>query len=112
MSLKTDYYDGVNGFNTKMNDVFVAGQGFVTTNLASLTTELQAAAAKGLKLFTVNLVTTFEPANLRLNGTHQSTYFAGILNELGTQEIYDYEIALVLNISDQTTTSVDFNFTF
>lgn len=112
MSLKTDYFDGANGFNTKMNDAFVAGQGFVTTNLAALTTALQENAAKGLKTFTVNLITTFEPANLRIGGIHQESYFAGVTHELGTQEIYDYEIDLALNTSDQTTTSVDFNFKF
>lgn len=112
MSLKTDYLDGANGFTQKMNDAFVAGQGFVTTNLASLTTELQAAAAKGLKTFTVTLVTTFEPANLRLNGIHQQSYFAGIMNQLGAEEIYDYEVTLALNTSDQTTTSVDLKFSF
>lgn len=112
MSLKTDYYDGVNGFNTKMNDVFVAGQGFVTANSANLTAQLQAAAAKGLKAFKINIITTFEPSNLRLNGTHQATYFAGITNQLGTEEIFDYEVSLALNTSDQTDTSVDFNFTF
>ena len=112
MSLKTDYFDGVNGFNTKMNDAFVAGQGLVTTNLAALTSALQAAAAKGQKQFTVNLITTFEPANLRLNGFHQQSYFAGIINQLGNEEIYDYEIKLKLNTSDATNTSVDFLFAF
>lgn len=112
MSLKTDFYEGPNGFNQKMADVFAAGQSFVTTNLAALTTELQAAAAQGLREFTVNLVTSFEPANLRLEGTHMETYFAGITHQLGTEEIYDYEITLSLNTSDTTTTSVDFNFNF
>ena len=112
MSLKTDYYDGVNGFNTKMGDVFTAGQAFVTANSASLTSELQTAAAKGLKTFTVNVVTTFEPANLRLEGTHMNTFFAGIEHQLGTEEIYEYEVLLTINTSDTTTTSIDFNFTF
>jgi len=112
MSLKTDYLDGANGFTQKMNDVFVAGQGLVTTNLATLTSELQAAAAKGLKEFTVTVLTTFEPGNLRLNGIHQQSYFAGIMNQLGAEEIYDYEVSLKLNTSDITTTSVDFKFSF
>lgn len=112
MSLKTDYYDGPNGFNTKMLDVFDAGVAFVTANAATLTNALQAAAAKGQKTFTVNVITTFEPANLRLEGTHMDTHFAGILNEMGTQDIYNYEVSLSLNTSDTTTTSIDFNFTF
>jgi hypothetical protein len=112
MTLKTDYFDGPNGFNQKMADVFAAGQSFVTTNSATLTTELQSAAAKGLKTFTVTIETSFEPANLRLNGIHQQSYFAGITHQLGTEDIYDYEVSLALNTSDQTTTSVDFTFSF
>lgn len=112
MSLKTDYLEGANGFTQKMQDVFTAGQSFVTTNLAALTTELQTNAAQGKKSFTVSLLTTFEPTNLRLEGTHMNTYFAGIMHQLGTEEIYDYEVALVLNTADQTDTYVDFNFTF
>ena len=112
MSLKTDYYDGANGFNQKMSDVFAAGQQFVVDNQATLTSELQSAAAKGQKKFTVTLVTTFEPGNLRLNGTHQQTYFAGIMHQLGTEEIFEYEVSVELNTSDLTTTSVDLNFTF
>ncbi len=112
MSLKTDYYDGPDGFNTKMLDVFDAGVAFVTAQTAVLTAALESAASKGQKTFTVNIETSFEPANLRLEGIHMNTYFAGILNEMGTQDIYNYEVALSLDSSDATTTAVDFNFTF
>ena len=112
MSLKTDYLDGANGFTLQMAGVFAAGESFVTTNLATLTSELQTAASKGLKAFTVTIETTFEPANLRLNGTHQATYFAGIITALSVEDIYNYEASLSLNVSDTTTTSVDFKFSF
>lgn len=112
MSLKTDYFDGANGFTQQMAGVFADGQSFVTTNLTSLQTELQAAASKGLRKFTVTLVTTQEPANLRLKGTYLDTYFAGIRAQLMAEEIYDYEVELTLNTSDTTTTSVDFAFSF
>lgn len=112
MSLKTDYLEGANGFTQKMAAVFTAGQTLVTDNLATLQSELQANAAKGLKTFTVNVITTFEPANLRLEGTHLDTYLSGISSQLMVEEIYDYEVELKLNTSDLTTTSIDFNFTF
>jgi len=112
MSLKTDYLDGSNGLTQKMQDVFDAGRDFVASSKATLTTELQKAAAKGQKKFTVNVVTTFEPANLRLNGLHQATFFAGIRTELAEESIFDYEVSLSLNTSDLTSTSVDFSFNF
>ena len=112
MSLKTDYLDGANGFTQQMADVFAQGQALVTANLVSLQASLQEAASKGQKSFTVNLITTFEPANLRLEGLHLQTYLSGIRSQLLTEEIYEYEVALALNTSDLTTTSIDFNFTF
>lgn len=112
MSLKTDYLDGANGFTQQMADVFTSGQTLVTDNLATLQTELQAAASKGQKSFTVNVTTAFEPANLRLKGTHLDTYLSGIKSQLLSEEIYDYEVELSLNTSDITTTSIDFKFSF
>ncbi len=112
MSLKTDYLDGANGFTQQMAGVFAAGESFVTTNLATLTSELQTAASKGLKAFTVTILTTFEPANLRLEGTHLATYLAGIEAALADEEIFNYEALLSLNTTDATTTSIDFAFSF
>lgn len=112
MTLKTDYFDGATGLHQQMNDVFDSGIAFVTANLASLTTELQLAASKGLKTFTVNIITTDEPTNLRLNGLYLSTYLNGILHELANQDIYESEVSLSLNTSLTDTTSIDFNFTF
>lgn len=112
MSLKTDYLDGVNGFTQQMADVFSQGKTFVATNSGVLTTALQSAASKGQKKFTVTIETTFEPANLRLNGLHLQTYLAGILSALSDEDIYNYEVSLALNTSLTTTTSIDFNFSF
>lgn len=112
MSLKTDFLDNADGFTQKMAAVFAAGEQFVVDNLSALSSELQAAAAKGQKSFTVNVLTTFEPPNLRLEGTHLDTYLAGISAQLMSEQIYDYEVELSLNTSDQTDTSIDFKFSF
>ena len=112
MSLKTDYLDGANGFTIQMAGVFADGETFVTTNSGTLTTELQSAAAKGLKSFTVNIETNQNPSSLRLDGIYLSTYFAGIEAQLAQEDIYNYEVTLSLNTSDQTLTSVDFLFSF
>lgn len=112
MSLKTDYLDGATGLTQKMQNVFDQGVALVTTNLSALSSGLQTNAAKGLSSFTINIVTTFEPANLRLKGTHMNTYFAGIRAQLAAESIFDYEVSLELNTSDLTTTSIDFKFNF
>lgn len=110
MSLKTDYLDGANGFTQKMATVFAAGQQFVVDNRAGLQAELETNAAKGNKTFTVTLLTAFEPEFLRLKGNHMSTYFSGIRAGLLTEEIYEHEVTIALNTSDQVDTYVDLKF--
>jgi len=112
MSLKTDFFDGATGIHTKMNDVFDAGESFVTSSLAALTTAMTTQAAKGVTTFTTTLVTSQEPANLRLEGIYLSHYLAGIISQLAVEDVYSHEVSLALNTSDLTTTSIDFNFTF
>ena len=112
MSLKTDFYDGSTGFNTQMNDVFDQGEAFVAASMSTLTTELQANAAKGLKAFKITITTTFEPANLRLKGFHLKSYLAGITSGLAAQDVYSYECIPTLNTEDTMETKIDFNFTF
>lgn len=112
MSLKTDFLDGANGFTLQMADVFAQGEAYIATNLASITTELQTNAAKGLKKFKVTLLSPFEPANLRLKGLHMETYFSGIRAALLAQDIYMYEVAISLNTNDTIDTKVDLDFTF
>lgn len=112
MSLKTDFFDGVSGFNQQMGGVFDEGESFVTTNLATLTTELQSAASKGLQSFKVSIVTSFEPQNLRLKGNHLKCYLAGIQAGLAAQDVYSHECTLSLNTDDTMETKIDFNFSF
>lgn len=111
MTLKTSFYEGASGFDTKMATVATAGASYIVTNNAVLTTALQTAAAAGNKNFTITLAVTFEPANLRLNGLHQKAFFAGCLRQLSVEDIYPHEVALVLNIADTINTSIDFKFT-
>lgn len=112
MTLKTDFYDGATGLHTKMNGIFDAGATFVTDNLAALQTAMTTQAAKGVTTFTTTIVTSQEPANLRLQGIYLNHYLEGIISQLAIEDVYSHEVSLSLNISDQTTTSIDFNFTF
>ena len=112
MSLKTDFLDGANGFTMQMADVFAQGEAFIALNLASITTQLQDNAGKGLKKFKITLLSPFEPANLRLKGLHMNTYFSGILAALLAEDIYTYEVAISLNTSDTIDTKIDLDFTF
>lgn len=112
MSLKTDYLDGANGFNQKMKDAADAGAQWVIDNQATITTNLQANAAKGLKSFTITLTVTYEPNNLRLEGLHWQSFRAGVLKGLITEDIYDYECSVKLNTSDNIETKIDLVFDF
>ena len=111
MSLKTDYLDGANGFTQKMATVFAAGQQFVTDNRAAIQADLETNAAQGNKTFTVKYLTAFEPVNLRLQGNHMKTYFSGIRAGLLSEEIYEQEVVITLDTSDQTDTYVQLAFT-
>ena len=112
MTLKTDFFDGATGIHTQMNDVFDSGVAFVTANLATLTSEMTSQASKGVTTFTLSIVTTDEPVNLRLNGLYLQHYTAGIISQMAAEDIYSHEVAVSLNIGDISTTSMDFNFTF
>lgn len=117
MSLREDYSgDCTGGFHDDMATVFQAGVDFIGTEIApgsaysALSTGLANAAAAGTKVFTVTVETSFEVNNLRLNGVHQQSYFAGILQALAAEGIYSMYVGLSLNTSQTTTTSIDFNF--
>jgi len=112
MSLKTDYLNGSTGFYEQMDDVFTQGEGWITTNLAAISTALQTNAAKGQKIFTVNLAVAFEPTNLRLLGPHWKSFQSGVQSGLAAQQIYNYEVVVDLNTSDSMNTSIDLKFTF
>jgi len=112
MSLKTDYLDGANGFTQKMAAVFAAGEQWVVDNRAAIVSGLSTAASAGKKSFTITILTSFETVNLRLQGTHMSTYFDGIIRAMADEEIYSYEVTPSLDTSDITTTSVILSFTF
>ena len=112
MSLKTDFYDGATGLHTQMNGVFDDGKAFVTANLGALQTAMTANAAQGVTTFTVTILTSQDPTSLRLEGLYLTHYLEGASYELATEDVYGHEVALTLNTSDQTDTSIDFNFTF
>ena len=117
MSLRTDYFDGVTGLQSKLNDAFTQGGTYVTTNLTTLSNALIAAAAQGSTKFTVTINGTgaLNAGYLRANNGNNlllHAFFAGIQYGLAGQNIYDFECSLVLNVSDSINTNVDFNFNF
>lgn len=116
MSLKTDFFDGATGLQQQCNDAFAAGVSFVTvTNLAAISAALVSNAAAGNTKFTVTLSTTYSPAILRGNKGNNlilKAYLSGIQKGLADQEVYAYECAPALNVSDSVETKIDLNFTF
>lgn len=117
MSLKTDYFDGATGLQTKLNDAFDVGAAYVTTNLSTLSAALIDAAAQGKTKFTVTIngTSSLNAGYLRANNGNNlllKAFFAGIADGLAGQDIYGYECAPSLNVSDTVDTKVDFNFNF
>lgn len=115
MSLKTDYYDGATGLIQQCDSAFASGQGFITTNLSSISADLKEQASFGITKFTLNYVTTFNPSILRGNKSNNlitKSYLAGIQAQLAAQNIYSFEVAPALNVSDSASTSIDLNFNF
>lgn len=112
MSLKTDYLDGATGLTQVLATVAQAGRQWVIDNNANISQGLQDNAAKGGVKFTVNLPVTFEPGNLRLQGLHWQSFRAGVLEQLGSEDIYNYEVDPQLNTSDTVSTSIDLKFDF
>lgn len=117
MSLKTDYFDGATGLQTKMSDAFDAGVAYVNANLAALSATLISNAAQGQTAFTVNVAGTgtLNSAYLRANNGNNlllKAFIAGLKDGLAAQDIFEYECTPALNVSSPTITSVDFNFDF
>lgn len=117
MSLKTDYFDGATGLQSKLNDAFDAGVTYVGANSSTLSTQLIEAAAQGKTKFTVNVAGTgsMNAGYLRANNGNNlllKAFFAGVKKGLADQDVYDYECSPSLNVSDSVNTSVDFNFNF
>lgn len=74
---------------------------------------IEAAAAAGKSVFTVNVETVNNTQYLRLNGNYLNSYFAGIYYALNEEGIFNtYEVSLSLNTASESSTSIDFNFTF
>lgn len=117
MSLKTDYFDGATGLQSKLNDAFDEGVAYVTTNLTALQSALLSAAAQGSTKFTVTITGTgaLNAGYLRANNGDNlllKAFFAGIQDGLAAEDIYNYECSLKLNVSDTINTNVDFLFNF
>lgn len=113
MSLKTDYYDGATGLNTKVNDSFDLGVAWVTTNLTTISTNLKAQAAKGMATFSMSIATSDNLANMMDNNADNKIaygYLAGVQKGLADQDLYFFEVVPV--VSGTTASAyVQLNFT-
>lgn len=120
MSLRDQYFEGSTGLAAKLKDAHDAGIALVGTGTGvgqwdAITTGLQAAAAAGLKAFTVTLSSTYLPAAIRGNKGNNlilKAYLSGISEQLSNQLVYDFECTPTLNTSDTVDTKIDLNFSF
>jgi hypothetical protein len=88
-----------------------------TGNFSVLQSALVAAAAQGLTKFHVIIQGTGTGNGVYLryrNGRNMylSSFFAGILQAMASEEIYDYQVSLTLDISVNSSTNVIFGFNF
>ena len=110
MSLRTSY---TGALDTKLAEARTSGRDFVVvTNLATITSSMAASAAKGTKKFTITLSVSYQPADLRLLGPLWLAYQSGVLEGLAQQDIMNNEVTVGLNVSDNTSTSIDLKFSF
>lgn len=111
MSLKTDY-----NLQSQMDDVYDLGVSLIqptpTAAYTIISGELAAAAAAGETDFTVNVNHNAINDNLELSGTYWRSYSAGILTALASENIYNYEVAVVLNTTVTGTATIDLIFSF
>lgn len=78
-----------------------------------LVADLLAAAAAGKKTFDITILTSDNPAYLRLQGDYMKSYFAGIYYAMSEENIFSpYEVTLSLDVSDTIQTNVKFSFSF
>ena len=111
-TLRQDYFDSSSGIQQTLANANTAGVTFITTNYSVLSSALQTNASQGNTVFTVNIATTYNPTALRLEGLLLEAYIAGLVQGLAAQNIYSFECTPILNTSDTSITSIDFNFSF
>jgi len=110
MSLRTDFTGAT---DTALAAARAAGVTFIaTTNLATITTEMAAAAAAGKRSFTLTYVTTYQSADLKLLGPLWRAYQSGITQALAAEDIMLNDVIISLNTADASTTYVDLAFDF
>jgi hypothetical protein len=115
MSLKTDFFDGATGLHQQEDAAFAAGQAFVTSNAAALSTDLKNQAAAGMTKFVLSYTATMSSAILRGNKGNNlilKSYLAGITDGLASQALYSFEVIPSLNVADNINTMVDLSFNF
>ena len=110
MSLRTDY---TGALDTKLAEARVAGRDLVlVTNLASITTDMAAAAAQGKKEFTISLPVAYQPQDLRLAGPLWEAYKSGVEEAVSSEDVMGNEVTVSLNTDDTVDTAVDLAFSF
>lgn len=124
MPLKDAFYQNSTGLLQKMKDAHDAAVAWVGTATAgpvytgeylAIQTGLTENAAKGLRVFTVSIATTYLPTVLRGNSGNNlilKAYLSGITEALSTNLVYSYECTPALNTTDPVITKIDLNFNF
>ena len=110
MTLREDYSGAL---DTALEAARLAGYTQVTSgSAATISAALIVAAGKGQKTFTVTVVLSYDPADLRLEGPKWDAFKSGVSQGLGAGDIMVNEYTIKLNTDDSVSTSMDLDFTF
>lgn len=110
MSLRTNY-TGV--LDSKLSEARAAGNTFiVTTNLASITSDMAIEAGKGKKSFTLSYSVSYQTDDLRLKGPLWEAFKSGISQGLSSEDIMGNETVIALDDSDTSITRIKLTFSF
>lgn len=109
MTLRSDYGGAL---DTALLTARDAGTALIVTSNASISTQMQAAAAQGKKEFTITLSVSFQPEDLRLEGSLWEAFKTGVEFQLAQEELYSNEVSVELNTSDTMNLQLDLSFNF
>jgi hypothetical protein len=110
MSLRTDY---TGALDVALAAARVSGKDSIDNNLVAISAAIAAEAARGIKAFTYNAALSgISATDARLEGPLWDAYRSGILAAFATQDIMVNEVAIELNTTDISITTVNINFTF
>lgn len=109
MTLRSDFSSA---HTTALINARDAGIALITTNLASIASQMNVFALQGKASFTISLQVTYQPDDIRAVALLKSAYESGVLSKLFAEDMFENEITLTWDTSDATDLYLDIAFAF